>query len=109
MTTIRGNQKRLGKQVRKPLRLKIPEFPTPLVGEVYKAIKLNRKTKYSWFADNLGVSEATIKRSIADLRKLGYISPEHSKIKGEGMATAKVIITKKLQERKKHSLLQRCQ
>ncbi len=40
---------------------------------VYQAIKLNRKSKYSWLADNLGVSERTIQRAIDDLKKLRYI------------------------------------
>ena len=44
---------------------------------------MNRKANYSWLADNLGVSEATIKRAIADLKNLGYINSEHSKLKGE--------------------------
>ena len=46
-------------------------------------LKLNRKAKYSWLQDNLGVSESTILRAINDLKELGYINPEHSKIKGE--------------------------
>ena len=50
---------------------------------VCQAIKLNRKAKYSWLADNLGVSERTIQRAIDDLNKLRYIAPEHSKVKGE--------------------------
>ena len=54
-----------------------------IVEEVYKAIKQNRKAKYSWLQDNLGVSEATIKRAISDLKELRYINKEHSKIKGE--------------------------
>ena len=77
------SQKRSNKQTQPSSRLNFPEFPTPLVEEVYKAIRLNRNAKYSWLADNLGVSEATIKRAIADLKKLGYINSEHSKIKGE--------------------------
>ena len=39
--------------------------------------------KNAWLQDNLGVSEATIKRAISDLKELGYINKEHSKIKGE--------------------------
>jgi ATP-dependent DNA helicase RecG len=31
----------------------------------------------------LVVNESTILRAINDLRKLGYIDPEHSKVKGE--------------------------
>ena len=54
-----------------------------IVKNVYEAIKMNRKVKYSWLADNLGVSERTIQRAIDDLKKMGYISSEHSKIKGE--------------------------
>lgn len=67
----------------KQSNFKIPEFPSKIVEDVYKAIKLNRKAKYSWLQDNLGVSEATIKRAIADLKELRYIDPEHSKVNGE--------------------------
>ena len=85
----KGSQKRSDltisdeKQPPKQPKLKIPEFPSKIVEDVYKAIKLNRKAKYSWLQDNLGVSEATIKRAIADLKELGYIDPEHSKVNGE--------------------------
>lgn len=48
--------------------MKVPKFPSPIVEEVYKAIKQNRKAKYSWLQDNLGVSESTILRAIADLK-----------------------------------------
>ena len=81
--TQKQTQKRTRKQTQNPSRLKIPEFPTPLVEEVYKAIKLNHRAKYSWLADNLGVNERTVQRAIADLKKLGYINSEHSKVKGE--------------------------
>ena len=63
--------------------LTIFEFPTMLTKNVYEALKSNPMAKYSWLVDNLGVSEATIKRAIADLKKLGYINAEHSKINGE--------------------------
>ena len=71
------------KPSRKPSKMKVSKFSAPIVEEVCKAIKLNRKAKYSWLQDNLGVSEATIKRAINDLNELGYINKEHSKIKGE--------------------------
>lgn len=63
--------------------LSISDFPTMVTWNVYQAIKLNRKAKYSWLADNLGVSERTIQRAIDDLKKLRYIDPEHSKVKGK--------------------------
>ena len=72
-----------GKQTKKQTKFKIPEFPSKIVEDVYKAIKLNRKAKYSWLQDNLGVSESTILRAINDLKRLNYIDPEHSKVKGE--------------------------
>lgn len=71
------------KRSQKRSNLTFPEFPSLLTKNVYEAIKLNSKVKYSWLADNLGVSEATIKRAIADLKEHGYINKEHSKIKGE--------------------------
>ena len=71
------------KQTQKQPNLSISDFPTMLTWNVYQAIKLNRKAKYSWLADNLGVSERTIQRAIDDLKNLGYIDPEHSKVKGE--------------------------
>ena len=66
----------------KPLNLTENVFPTMIVKNVYEAIKMNRKAKDSWLQDNLGVIESTV-RPIDDLKKLGYISSEHSKIKGE--------------------------
>ena len=71
------------KQPQKQPNLSISDFPTMVTWNVYQAIKLNRKAKYSWLADNLGVSEATIKRAINDLKELKYIDPEHSKVRGE--------------------------
>ena len=62
--------------------MKIPVFPSKIVEDVFKALKLNPKAKYSWLAANLGVSERTVQRSIDDLKKIGYINSEHSKVKG---------------------------
>ena len=67
----------------KEIRLPFSEFPTMLTWNVYEAIKMNRKAKYSWLQDNLGVSESSIIRAINDLKELGYINKEHSKVKGE--------------------------
>ncbi len=67
----------------RPSDLTISDFPSILVWNLYQAIKQNRKAKYSWLQDNLGVSEASIKRAIGCLKELGYINKEHSKIKGE--------------------------
>ena len=80
---IQNGEKQTKKQTKKQTNYSTPEFSAPLVEEVYKAIKINRKAKYSWLADNLGVSERTIQRAINDLKELGYINKEHSKIKGE--------------------------
>lgn len=76
-------KKQTGKQPKKQPKFNIPEFPSQVVENVFKALKMNRKAKYSWLADNLGVSERTIQRAIDDLKKMGYINSEHSKIKGE--------------------------
>ncbi|MBR2088978.1 MAG: HTH domain-containing protein [Fibrobacter sp.] len=70
------------KKSKKGTKIKVPVFPSKIVEDVFKALKLNPKAKYSWLADNLGVSERTVQRSIDDLKKIGYINPEHSKIKG---------------------------
>lgn len=60
-----------------------PSFPNLMVQNVYEAIKMNRKAKYSQLEDNLGVSESTILRAISWLKENGYINPERSKVKGE--------------------------
>lgn len=77
------SEKRSEKRSKKRSDMIIFEFQSEIVKNVYEVIKLNRKAKYAWLADNLGVSEATIKRAISDLKKLGYINPEHSKVNGE--------------------------
>ena len=60
-----------------------PSFPNLMVQNVYQAIKMNRKAKYSQLEDNLGVSESTILRAIGWLKENGYINPVRSKVKGE--------------------------
>lgn len=59
------------------------EFPSTIVKKVYEAIKENRKAKYSWLSENLRVSESTIRRSIFELKQLGYINADRSKANGE--------------------------
>ena len=70
-------------KVQKPSYLTEKDFPSMIVKNVYEAIKMNRKAKYSWLQDNLGVSESTVQRAIDELKKLGYISSERAKVKGE--------------------------
>ena len=60
-----------------------PSFPNLMVQNVYQAIKMNRKAKYSQLEDNLGVSESTILRAISWLKDNGYINSQRSKVKGE--------------------------
>ena len=45
------------KQLQKQSNLSISDFPTMVTRNACQTIKLNRKTKYSWLADNLGVNE----------------------------------------------------
>jgi ATP-dependent DNA helicase RecG len=76
------SQKGTKKRTRKGTKIKVPVFPSKIVEDVFKALKLNPKAKYSWLIDNLGVSESTVLRAINDLKELGYINSEHSKVKG---------------------------
>lgn len=76
------SQKRSKKVSRKVSKIQVPEFPSKIVEDVFKVLKLNPKARLSWLADNLGVSEITVKRAVSDLKELGYINPEHSKVKG---------------------------
>lgn len=50
----------LQKRSQKRSDVTIFEFPSEAAKNVYEAIKLNRKAKYSWLSDDLGVSEVTI-------------------------------------------------
>lgn len=81
----KGQEKEVYKEKRSEKRSDVTTFESQpeIVRNVYETIKLNRKAKYAWLSDNLGVSEATIKRAIAELKNLGFISSEHSKVKGE--------------------------
>ena len=72
------------KQPKKQPKLKVPIFPAPIVEEVYKAIKMNCKAKYSWLADNLGVSERSIQRAIDELKELGYINKSTRRLRANG-------------------------
>ena len=77
-----ANEKPSKKPSKKRSNVKVPVFPSKIVEDVFKALKLNPKAKYSWLIDNLGVSESTVLRAINDLKELGYINSEHSKVKG---------------------------
>ena len=70
------------KPPKKPPKMNVSAFPSKIVEDVFNALNLNPKAKYSWLVDNLGVSERTILRAISDLKTLGYINAEHSKVKG---------------------------
>lgn len=61
----------------------VPEFHSAIVREVYGLLIRNKRAKYAWLADQSGVSEATIKRAIAELKRSGYINSEHAKVNGE--------------------------
>ena len=61
---------------------KKPSFQTTLIKNVYEAICLNPKIKYSQLEENLGVAESTIQRAIGWLKENGYINSERSKVKG---------------------------
>jgi ATP-dependent DNA helicase RecG len=78
----KGSKKPSKKPSKKWSKMKVSVFPSKIVEDVFKALKLNPKAKYSWLVDNLGVSESTVLRAINDLKELGYINSEHSKVKG---------------------------
>lgn len=65
------------------IKIEKPSFPNLMIQNVYQAIKMNKKVKYSQLEDNLGVSESTILRAISWLKENGYIDPVKSKVKGE--------------------------
>ena len=53
-----------------------------LYKNVYDAICLNPKIKYSQLEDNLGIGTSSIHRAIGWLKENGYINAERSKVKG---------------------------
>ena len=59
-----------------------PPFPTILYKNVYDAICMNPKIKYSQIEENLGIRESSIHRAIGWLKENGYINSERSKVKG---------------------------
>lgn len=64
------------------IQIQKPSFPTDLIRNVYQAICMNPKIKYSQLEDNLGVAESTVQRAIGWLKENGYINAERSKVKG---------------------------
>lgn len=73
-----------GDSIKKTSNLTENVFPTMIVKNVYEAIKMNRKAKYSWLQDNLGVSESTIQRAIDDLKSLATLALSILKSKVSG-------------------------
>ena len=80
------NPKNWGKMNQKPPKLgeneQKPPFPTILYKNVYDAICMNPKIKYSQIEENLGIGESSIHRAIGWLKENGYINSERSKVKG---------------------------
>ena len=80
------NPQNWGKMNQKPPKLgeneQKPPFPTILYKNVYDAICMNPKIKYSQIEENLGIGESSIHRAIGWLKENGYINSERSKIKG---------------------------
>ena len=87
-TSMEGlkNPQNWGKMNQKPPKLgeneQKPPFPTILYKNVYDAICMNPKIKYSQIEENLGIGESSIHRAIGWLKENGYINSERSKIKG---------------------------
>jgi len=55
------------------------DFPSTIAKDIYNLLKNNRKAKYSFISENLGVSDSTIRRAIEDLKKSGFISVRSKK------------------------------
>lgn len=57
----------------KPVSDPINDISDPITGHLYQAILKNNKLNYAEYGALLGVSEATIKRRLGELRKAGMI------------------------------------
>ena len=57
----------------KPVSDPINEISDPITERLYQAILKNNKLNYAEYGALLGVSEATIKRRLGELRKAGVI------------------------------------
>lgn len=63
------------------------KFPTPLHKNVYSILKMHPKIKAINLADNVGVSERTVTRIIADLKTLKLITRKGGNKHGEWIVT----------------------
>ena len=77
-SNVTENESKAGTETEKP------SFPNLMVQNVYQAIKMNRKSKYSQLEDNLGVSESTILRAIGWLKKTVTSIKKGQKSKANG-------------------------
>lgn len=70
---IRNLSKEIAEYKKSQLSDPINIFTDPITERLYQAILQNDSLNYSGYAALLGVSEATIKRRLADLKKAGMI------------------------------------
>lgn len=70
---IRNLSKEIAEYKKSQLSDPINIFTDPIAERLYQAILQNDSLNYSGYAALLGVSEATIKRRLADLKKAGMI------------------------------------
>lgn len=70
---IRNLSKEIAEYKKSQLSDPINIFTDPITERLYQAILQNDSLNYSGYAALLGVSEATVKRRLADLKKAGMI------------------------------------
>lgn len=70
---IRNLSKEIAEYPKSQLSDPINIFTDPITERLYQAILQNDSLNYSGYAALLGVSEATVKRRLADLKKAGMI------------------------------------